>query len=334
MRVLVTGGAGYIGSVVTEVLLTEGHEAVVIDDLSKGHADAVPEGVPLVRANIGERGLVRRMLDDERIDAVMHFAASSLVGESMASPSAYYHNNLVNGLTLLDGLIEAGPRPFVFSSTAAVYGEPERQPITEDDATRPTNTYGETKLAFEHALECYSRAHGLPFASLRYFNAAGASDARGERHDPETHLIPLVLAAAAGTSPPVTIFGRDYPTRDGTCVRDYVHVLDLAQAHVRVLEALADGSMTSDGRRIYNLGCGGEGYTVQEVVDTAAAIVGRPIPTIEGDRRAGDPAVLVASSDRMQEDLGWRPRFNELGAIVESAWRFMEAGSVGPRGRR
>lgn len=334
MRVLVTGGAGYIGSVVTEVLLTEGHEAVVIDDLSKGHADAVPEGVPLVRANIGERGLVRRMLDDERIDAVMHFAASSLVGESMARPSDYYRNNLVNGLTLLDGLIEAGPRPFVFSSTAAVYGEPERQPITEDDATRPTNTYGETKLAFEHALEWYSRAHGLPFASLRYFNAAGASDARGERHDPETHLIPLVLAAAAGTSPPVTIFGRDYPTRDGTCVRDYVHVLDLAQAHVRVLEALADGSMTSDARHIYNLGCGGEGYTVKEVIDTAAAIVGRPIPTIEGDRRAGDPAVLVASSDRMQEDLGWRPRFNELGAIVESAWRFMEAGCAGRRWRR
>lgn len=317
MRVLVTGGAGYIGSVVVEELLAAGHTVTVLDNMSKGHADAVAPGVDLVRADLHARELLLELLRAAEIEAVVHMAADSLVGESVEKPGKYYHNNVVAGLGLLDAMVEAGVARIVFSSTAAVYGEPELQPIDESAATRPTNPYGETKLAFERALGWYERAHGLRFASLRYFNAAGASARCGEVHDPETHLIPLVLQAAAGRRPEVTIFGSDYPTADGTCVRDYIHVIDLARAHVLALDALPRGS------RIYNLGCGGVGYSVRQVIDTARAVTRAAIPVRIGPRRPGDPATLVASSERIRRELGWRPQHGELGVIIESAWRWM-----------
>ncbi|MDC0675274.1 UDP-glucose 4-epimerase GalE [Nannocystis radixulma] len=319
MRVLVTGGAGYIGSVVVEELLAAGHLVTVLDNMSKGHADAVPPGVDLVRADLHEQELVEQLLRAAQIEAVVHMAADSQVGESVTAPGKYYRNNLVGGLRLLDAMLVTGVERLVFSSTAAVYGEPAQQPIDETAATCPTNPYGETKLAFEHALAWYERAHGLRYASLRYFNAAGASRRSGEDHHPETHLIPLVLQVAAGRVPHVTIFGDDYPTSDGTCVRDYIHVVDLARAHVLALSALADGS------RIYNLGCGGVGYSVRQVVDAAREVTGAPIPVQFGPRRAGDPAILVASSERIRRELGWRPLQGELGTIVESAWTWLRA---------
>jgi UDP-glucose 4-epimerase len=245
-------------------------------------------------------------------------AADSLVGESVENPAKYYRNNLLAGLALLDAMTEAGVKRIVFSSTAAVYGEPEKQPIEETDPTVPTNPYGETKLAFEQALKWYDRAYGLRSASLRYFNAAGATVRCGESHNPETHLIPIVLQAAAGTRAAVEIYGEDYATRDGTCVRDYIHVVDLARAHVAALGVLDEGS------RIYNLGCGGEGYSVREVIETARSVTGREIPVRVGARRAGDPAVLVASSDKIRRELGWEPTMQDLRAIVESAWRWMQ----------
>jgi len=317
MRVLVTGGAGYIGSVVVEELLAAGHEVTVIDNLSKGHADAVPADVALVRADLRDGPLLRRLLRDARIEAVVHMAADSLVGESVQRPAKYYENNVVAGLHLLDAMVEVGVHRLVFSSTAAVYGEPETQPIDETAATRPTNPYGETKLALERAFAWYERAYGLRSASLRYFNAAGASTRCGESHDPETHLIPLVLKVAIGRAPYVTVFGDDYPTPDGTCVRDYIHVVDLARAHVLALSGLESAS------GIYNLGCGGAGYTVRQVIDTARLITGAPIPVRLGARRAGDPAVLVASSERIQRELGWRPRHGALTTIVDSAWAWL-----------
>lgn len=317
MRVLVTGGAGYIGSVVVEELLAAGHEVAVIDNLSKGHADAVPAGVELVRADLRDADLVRRLLRRARVEAVVHMAADSLVGESVQSPAKYYDNNVVAGLGLLGAMVEVGVHRLVFSSTAAVYGEPETQPIDETAPARPTNPYGETKLALERALAWYERAYGLRSASLRYFNAAGASVRCGESHDPETHLIPLVLQVALGRAPYVTLYGDDYPTPDGTCVRDYIHVVDLARAHVLALSGMDRGSC------IYNLGCGGAGYSVRQVVDTARAVTGAPIPVRMGARRAGDPAVLVASSARIQRDLGWQPRLGALATIVESAWTWL-----------
>jgi UDP-glucose 4-epimerase len=305
--------------VVVEELLAAGHAVTVLDNLSKGHAGAVPPGVELVRADLHERPRLRELLRAARIEAVVHMAADSLVGESVERPGKYYHSNLVAGLGLLDAMVEAGALRLVFSSTAAVYGEPEAQPIDEAAPTRPTNPYGETKLAFERALPWYERAHGLRFASLRYFNAAGASRRCGEVHDPETHLIPLVLQAAAGRLPHVTIFGDDYPTPDGTCIRDYIHVVDLARAHVLALMALGDGSRT------YNLGCGRSGYSVRQVLVAAREVTGANIPVRVGPRRAGDPAVLVASSTRIQHELGWRPAHGELATIVASAWRWMQA---------
>jgi UDP-glucose 4-epimerase len=300
MRVLVTGGAGYIGSVVTEELLRQGHTVVVYDNLSKGHRDAVVAPAMLVEADLLDVGSLRHAMMDHQIEAVVHMAADSLVGESMSDPAKYYRNNLQAGLSLLDMMRYCGVSTLVFSSTAAVYGEPERQPIKETDATHPTNPYGETKLAFERALYWYDRAHhGLRYTSLRYFNAAGATERNGERHAPETHLIPSVLAVAAGRRAEVTIFGEDYPTRDGTCVRDYIHVGDLAKAHVLALEAMASGTTSS---RVYNLG-GGGGYTVREVVDTARSVTGEKIPVQVGGRRAGDPAILIASSERITAEL-------------------------------
>jgi UDP-glucose 4-epimerase len=319
MRVLVTGGAGYIGSVISDQLATT-HDVVVYDNFSKGHRDAVTPAATMVEADLLDEHILRDTLKLHQIEAVVHMAASSLVGESMTNPERYYQNNVVASLRLLDAMRACGVKHLVFSSTAAVYGEPARQPITETDPTAPSNTYGETKLAVERALHWEAQAHGLRYAALRYFNAAGATEQRGERHNPETHLIPLVLQAAVDSARPVTVFGTDYPTRDGTCVRDYIHVSDLADAHVLALEALARGEIQHE---IFNLGCG-EGFTVREVIDAACDITGRPIKVIVGARRPGDPAVLVAGSERIKSVLGWTPRHPTLAAIVGSAWAWQE----------
>jgi UDP-glucose 4-epimerase len=319
MRVLLTGGAGYIGSVVSEQLVSDGHEVVIYDNLSKGHRGAVVECARFVQGDLLEADQLRQTLNDNRIEAVIHMAASSLVGESVQEPSKYYHNNVVAGLVLLDAMRECGIKRIVFSSTAATYGEPEEQPIRETTSTNPTNTYGETKLAFEKAMHWYERAHGLRYASLRYFNAAGATERCGEDHDPETHLIPITLQAAAGKRAHVEIYGDDYPTADGTCIRDYIHVVDLARAHILALDVLSERSA------IYNLGCGGDGYSVRDVIETARRVTGKEIPVRMGPRRPGDPAVLIASSDKIKSELGWQPQFQDLGLIVESAWKWMLA---------
>jgi UDP-glucose 4-epimerase len=320
MRVLVTGGAGYIGSVVTEELVADGHAVVVYDDLSKGHADTVIAPTTLVRGDLLDQPALAGALRAHRIEAVVHMAADALVGESVVEPARYYRTNLGGGLTLLAAMREAGVSLLVFSSTAAVYGEPVRQPIQEDDPTAPTNPYGESKLAFERALRWYDRAYGLRSISLRYFNAAGATVRNGERHDPESHLIPLILQAAAGQRAAVTVFGDDWPTRDGTCIRDYIHVSDLARAHVLALGALTGGAGTTS----YNLGCGRDGYSVREVIRVAEQVTGRPVPMKVGPRRPGDPAVLIASADRIIRELAWRPARQDLEVIVSSAWRWME----------
>jgi UDP-glucose 4-epimerase len=318
MKVLVTGGAGYIGSVVSEQLLNEGHEVVVYDNLSKGHRDAVVEGARFVEGDLLEAEKLRQTLNDNRVEAVIHMAAFSLVGESVEAPSKYYQNNVVAGLVLLDAMRDSGVKRIVFSSTAATYGEPEAQPIFESAPTNPTNPYGETKLAFEKAMHWYEQAYGLRYASLRYFNAAGASEKCGEDHDPETHIIPITLQVAAGRRTHVEIYGDDYPTADGTCIRDYIHVVDLARAHILALDVLDEPSA------IYNLGCGGDGYSVRDVIDTARRVTGKEIPVRVGPRRPGDPAVLIASSDKIKSELGWQPQFQDLGLIIESAWRWMQ----------
>jgi UDP-glucose 4-epimerase len=318
MRVLVTGGAGYIGSVLVEELLRDQHQVTVYDNLSKGHRQAVMPGAEFVPADLLDRDRLKTALRQREIQAVIHMAADSLVGESVEHPSKYYRNNVVAGLTLLDAMREAEVNRIVFSSTAAVYGEPSRQPIEETDPTGPTNPYGETKLAFERALRWYSLAYGLRYTSLRYFNAAGATSRCGEQHHPETHLIPLVLQVAAGARSHVQVYGDDYPTRDGACVRDYIHVIDLARAHILALEK------PDEGNAIYNLGCGGDGYTVKEVIDCARAVTGQDIPLQVGPRRAGDPAVLIASSDLIKQELGWSPRFQNLEEIISSAWSWLQ----------
>jgi UDP-glucose 4-epimerase len=321
MRVLVSGGAGYIGSVVAESLLERGHAVVVYDNLSRGHHDAVPPGAVLVQGDVLDGEALTHELREHRIEAVVHMAAESLVGESVLHPAPYYRTNVLGGLALLDAMRAAGVGLLVFSSSAAVYGDPTKQPIEEDDPPAPTNPYGECKLALERALRWYGRAYGLRSVSLRYFNAAGATQRCGERHDPETHLIPIVLQAAAGQRRAVTIFGDDYPTRDGTCVRDYVHVVDIAAAQALALDALAGGHAGG----VYNLGCGGEGYTVREVIEAAAAVAGRRIPVVVGARRPGDPAVLVAATGRASGDLRWHPRHQDLVEIIRSAWDWMRA---------
>lgn len=318
MRVLVTGGAGYIGSVVTEQLVNDGHRVVVYDNLAKGHLQAVIAGAEFVEGDLLEADKLRQTLNDNRIEAVIHMAAYSLVGESCEEPSKYYRNNVVAGLVLLDAMRDCRVNRIVFSSTAATYGEPEAQPIFESAPTNPTNPYGETKLAFERAMHWWEHAHGLRYASLRYFNAAGASEKCGEDHNPESHIIPVTLQAAAGKRTHVELYGDDYPTSDGTCIRDYIHVVDLARAHILALEVLAERS------GIYNLGCGGNGYSVREVIETARRVTGKEIPVRIGPRRAGDPAVLIASSDKIKSELGWQPQFQDLEVIIESAWRWME----------
>jgi UDP-glucose 4-epimerase len=318
MRVLVTGGAGYIGSVITDRLVADGHRVIVYDNLSRGHADAVSDAATFVQGDLLDEETLRATLASHNVEAVIHMAASSLVGESMFHPDRYYENNVIAGVRLLNAMTRANIKMLVFSSTAAVYGEPARQPISEDDPTAPSNPYGETKLALERAYRWYHTAHGMRYASLRYFNAAGATERRGERHDPETHLIPLVLNAARDRSKPITVFGDDYPTRDGTCVRDYIHVSDLARAHVLALEALAREEL---GAGIFNLGCG-DGYTVNEVITVARKVTRKDIPVKIGPRRAGDPAVLVASSQRIGKALGWHPTESSLEELVESAWKW------------
>lgn len=319
MRILVTGGAGYIGSVVTEELLKDGHHVVVYDNLSKGHRRAVIDGAHFVAGDLHDDALLRTTLSEQQIDAVVHMAAFSLVGESCVKPEKYYNNNVVGSLTLLDAMVETGVKKIVFSSTAATYGEPESQPINETAPTAPTNPYGETKLTFEKALNWYDSAHGVRYASLRYFNAAGASENCGEDHDPESHLIPIALQVAAGKREKVEIFGDDYPTPDGTCIRDYIHVIDLARAHILALESLDKGS------RVFNLGCGGAGYSVREVIEAVREVTGKEVATSIGARRAGDPAVLIASSEKIKSELGWQPQYQDLKLIVESAWKWMQA---------
>ena len=320
MRLLVTGGAGYIGSVVARRLVESGHTVTLIDDLSKGHREAAGE-CELVVGDIGDSRLVSELLAGRRIEAVIHLAASSLVGESVQDPSLYYRNNLVRSLALLDVLLERGVGRLVFSSTAAVYGEPIALPIDESHPTRPTNPYGETKLALETALRWYHAAHGLSSVALRYFNAAGATPdgTLGEVHDPETHLVPNVLRAALG-SEPVPVFGTDYQTPDGTAVRDYIHILDLADAHVRALERLE----VEGGASAFNLG-NGSGFSVLQVIEAARRVTGKPIPIRKAPRRPGDPETLVASSDKAREELRWEPKFPDLESIIETAWKFLRA---------
>ena len=316
MNVLVTGGAGYIGSVTAQALLDASHRVVVVDDLTTGHHDAVPAAARLVVHDVGDAEAMRALMAEERVEAVMHFAALSLVGDSMRQPLRYYRRNVGGAIGLLEACAAAGVGRFVLSSTAAVYGTPTSVPIPETAELRPESVYGETKLAIERLLHWLSVTQGLGYAALRYFNAAGAAGGRGEDHRPETHLIPLVLQAALGRLEEVTVFGTDYPTPDGTAVRDYVHVEDLAAAHVLALEALEPGRGAA-----YNLG-NGAGFSVREVIDACRRVTGVDLRVREGPRRAGDPPVLVADASRAAAELCWRPRHTSLDAIVASAWEW------------
>jgi len=317
MAILVTGGAGYVGSHATAALLAAGHEVVVVDDLSTGHRAAVPEGATFVATDLADRAAVDALFAAHPLDAVMHFAALSLVGESMKDPMGYFAVNVGNALNLIDAACRAGVKRFILSSTANLFGEPETVPITEDEPLIPGSPYGESKLMIERALVWAERIYGMRYGCLRYFNAAGAdpSGVRGEDHRPETHLIPIVMQVALGQRDEVVIFGEDYATPDGTCVRDYVHVCDLADAHLLALDALAQRSVT------YNLGSG-QGYSVREVIETVREVTGHPIPARKGERRPGDPPSLVAASDRIRSELGWSPRYGDLRSIVETAWRW------------
>ncbi len=314
MKLLVTGGAGYVGSVCAKVLIEQGHEVVVVDDLSTGNADAVPGEAEFIEGDMVD--LAGTLLPGGSFDGVLHFAAKSLVGESVEIPEKYWYGNVVKTLDLLEVMRTAGTPRLVFSSTAATYGEPDEQPITEDAPTRPTNPYGATKLAIDHAITSYAKAHGLAATSLRYFNVAGAYAGLGERHAVETHLIPLVLQVAAGQRAEIMVYGDDWPTPDGTCIRDYIHVRDLADAHVLALQHAQPST-----HRIYNLG-NGTGFSVREVIESCRRVTGHPIPCRDVERRAGDPAVLIASSERAMDDLGWRPSRTSIDEIVSDAWEF------------
>jgi UDP-glucose 4-epimerase len=322
MRVLVTGGAGYIGSVVADRLLRDGHAVTVLDNLSKGAKQAVPSQADFVLANTGDEPALDRIFQSGRFDAVMHFAAFIEAGESMLSPELYFDNNSAKTLTLLRAMLRHQVLRLVFSSTAAVYGDPTRLPIVEDDPLAPTNPYGESKLMVERMLAWFHKAHGLGYASLRYFNAAGATRDRGEMHRPETHLIPLVLQAALGQREAISIYGIDYPTKDGTCIRDYIHIDDLATAHLLALDALAQTQThREDSQLIFNLGSG-SGFSVREIIDVAGRVTGRKIPVVEAPRRPGDSAVLIASSEKIKRVLGWQPRHSDIEAILRSAWEW------------
>jgi UDP-glucose 4-epimerase len=316
VKLLVTGGAGYVGSVCTAHLLEAGHDVTVLDDLSTGHKDAVPDGARLVDADLAEAA--DEVLADG-FDGVLHFAAKSLVAESVERPELYWAGNVVTTLRLLEAMRTHGTPRLVFSSTAATYGEPEQVPIREDAPARPTNPYGASKLAIDHAISSYAAAHGLAAVSLRYFNVAGAHGRYGERHTTETHLIPIVLQVASGTRESVRINGEDYPTPDGTCVRDYIHVDDLADAHLLALQHAEAGR-----HAIYNLGSG-TGFSVRQVIEACREVTGHPIPAVAAPRRPGDPAVLIASSERAQAELGWRPHRTDLTRIVRDAWEFAQS---------
>ena len=315
MRIFVVGGAGYIGSVCAELLLDEGHGVSIFDNLTEGHRRAVDARANFIQGELADRTQIQAALSNDRPDAVMHFAANALVGESMHDPSKYFRNNICNGLNLLDSMIAASVQRIVFSSTCAIFGLPERLPIEETTPARPINPYGESKLAFEKILHWYDQIHGLKFVSLRYFNAAGATEKFGEDHRQETHLIPNVLKVALAQKPNVEIYGTDYETPDGTCIRDYIHIVDLTRAHILALGAASSAS--------YNLGTGG-GSSVREVIATCAKVTGRKIAVIEKPRRPGDPPQLVASSEKIKRELGWRPQFQSLDAIIESAWKWLE----------
>lgn len=318
MAVLVTGGAGYIGSHMVAELLEKGYEVVVVDNLQQGHRGALLGG-KLYVGDIRDKAFMGQVFQENEIDTVIHFAANSLVGESMKDPGKYYHNNVYGTLCLLESMQEAGVNKIVFSSTAATYGEPESVPIKEDDRTFPTNTYGETKLAMEKMMKWFDTAHGIKYVSLRYFNASGAHESGriGEDHNPETHLIPLILQVPLGKRPHISVYGDDYPTADGTCIRDYLHVSDLAEAHTLAMKRLQGGGESA----VYNLGSG-QGFSVKEMIDVARRVTGHPIPTVIESRRAGDPAVLVASSEKAKRELGWTPKRDNLDAIVETAWNW------------
>jgi UDP-glucose 4-epimerase len=318
MKILVTGGAGYIGSAVVEQLIAQGESVVVFDNLSQGHRAAVHPEAVLVEGDLANRGAIDAVLTQYRPEAVMHFASKTLVGESMQNPFLYVGDNVTNGLNLFKSMVEHGVKRIILSSTANLFDQPERMPIDESERIIPGSPYGESKFILERILHWLDRVCGVRFACLRYFNAAGATLTRGEDHDPELHLIPIILQVAMGKREKAAIFGADYPTRDGTCVRDYVHVVDLAQAHILALGALDGGS------RYYNLG-NGEGFTVKEVIDTASEVTGKFIRAEIGPRRAGDPAVLVASSDKIRKELGWAPKLPHVRAIIESAWRWHQA---------
>ncbi|MCZ6602035.1 MAG: UDP-glucose 4-epimerase GalE [Planctomycetota bacterium] len=318
MKLLLTGGAGYIGSVVATELAAAGAKPIVVDNLSAGHRPAPPQEALFIEGEIGDAELLEETIRKNKVEAVIHLAASCLVGDSISDPAAYYRNNVSNGLALLETMRAAGVRRIVFSSSAAVYGNARQIPIDEDAPTDPINPYGETKLIFERALHWYDRAYDFRFASLRYFNAAGATGDRGEDHDPETHLIPRVLKVALGQAEAIDVFGADYETDDGTCVRDYVHVSDLARAHILALKALDRGSRT------FNLG-GGSGASVRHVIETAREVTGHPIPERLVDRRPGDPPSLVASFNRIDNELGWKPERSDLRPILESAWEWQRA---------
>ena len=311
MKVFITGGAGYIGSVCSELLLNEGHEVAIFDNLIEGHRRAVDSRARFIQGDLADRDQIERALSSTRPDSVMHFAAYALVPESMRDPSKYFRNNVSNGLNLLDAMLTTGVQWIIFSSTCALFGPPDRVPIDETAPARPANPYGESKLAFEKILRWYDQVHGLKFVCLRYFNAAGATEDLGEDHRPETHLIPNVLKVALGQRPSLEIYGTDYETPDGTCIRDYIHIVDLAHAHILALGATASG--------FYNLGTGG-GSSVREVIAACRKITGRKIDTIEKPRRLGDPPRLIASSEKIKNELGWQPQFQSLDVIIETAW--------------
>jgi UDP-glucose 4-epimerase len=324
VKILVTGGAGYIGGTVSGLLAERGHQAVVLDNLSHGRRDLLPEGVEFIEGELADRALLEGIFTEAKeqgapFDGVLHFAALIEAGESMVRPETFFRNNTASTLSLLEAMLAAGPRKLVFSSTAAVYGEPEVVPILEDARLQPTNAYGESKLLVEHMLRWMNQIHGLRYASLRYFNVAGAPEGpkgitRGEAHEPESHLIPLILDVALGRRKLIKIYGEDYPTPDGTCVRDYVHVSDLADAHL-----LALGALDSQSRLIFNLG-NGKGFSVKEVIESARRVTGHAIPVEVQPRRPGDPAVLVASSEKAIRELGWKPRYTQLDDILRTAW--------------
>jgi len=316
MKVLVSGGAGYIGGTVTRLLLSRGHEVTVYDNLCHSKRLAVAKNAAFVEGDVADRPLLEKTLREGHFDGVMHFAALIEAGESMVRPEIYFRNNTMASLTLLEAMLATGHNKLVFSSTAACYGEPESTPILEDARLKPTNPYGESKLLVEQMLGWMNAIHGLRYASLRYFNVAGAIEGYGEAHEPESHLIPLILDVALGRREKIKIFGQDYPTHDGTCIRDYIHVEDLAEAHL-----LALGALEQRSRVIYNIG-NGQGFTVREVIESARRVTGRPIQVEECPRRPGDPAVLVASSEKIKAELGWKPKSAELDKIVASAWEW------------